>query len=646
MAASGVTPLRYKPTEREQECLDKVDLRIAEAMRWHRSFAQRVELRYSAWRAMAPENAPKSWRSQLHPPHLISIVEGMISSMEEQNPTWLVRGRAVPGMELAEAVAQQERAELATHLLTHQMRVDKFAGKQRGWIQQDLIAGMTPGKVSWLRDERTRKFNRNQRQMVWDDAGGTIDYANVLEEGSEKIVMRDDPTFEPRDVRDFLYPESATELQKAPWILDRTFVSYDTVERMEAMGIYRNCKYLKETRRDESDRTTSGPDVVAEREQRLRNVDRTRGLVEIVEMWTDNHLVTVGNRSVVLRDEPNPFWHGAKPFVVCSAIPDVFQIPGLSVIEGLAQMQEMLWTLANLRIDATRMLANVITLIRGDVENADDYEWAPNAQWIVNDPNQVKLLEPNPAAATITLQSEALLKGDIQNLMGGLPFSGGADSQTIDQSTATGVSIVTNIAQQILAGRKAQYMRAYGRIGEMFLQLDQQFIRRPRLIEILGEEGATLYTQLEGPESIDGIFDVEAEMVGDSMMRQEKRAESGALLTQAAQSAQLMQQLGVPLNMRRFWEKHLDAYDIVDKATFFGQPTQQPQQAADGPPEGPPTPPGAEGILDEMSGQPDPGGITNAALAAGPSSPSSPVTMSATAPMQQALASVGAGRSV
>jgi hypothetical protein len=311
VAASGVTPTNYKPSDKERDCIGLVNDRIAEAMRWHRTFASRVELRYAAWRAMAPENSPKTWRSNLHPPHLISIVEGMISSMEEAQPTWKVRGRALPGMSMEEAVAQSERAEINQQLLTHQMRVDRFAGKQRPWIQQDLIAGFTPGKIFWLREQKDRRYLSRQDQLVYDEGGGTIDMANVLDERSQVTIMRDDPTFEPRDVRDFLYPESATSLEKAPWVIDRTFVTFQTLEKMEKLSASTdNVEYLKETRAH--DTHSRGPDIVAEREQRLRNVDRTRGLVELVELWSDDRVITVANRSVVVHDEPNPFWHGGS----------------------------------------------------------------------------------------------------------------------------------------------------------------------------------------------------------------------------------------------------------------------------------------------------------------------------------------------
>lgn len=645
MPRTRKTPPRYQPNQAERDAIEEVLRCINDGKRWHNEFARRVERRYSAWRGLQEERSsakPRGWRSNQHPPYLISIVEGMLSALEEQQPVWTITPRALPGMAIEEAMAATDGAEAASYLVSHQMRIDEFSSKAGPLAHQDLIAGLTVGKVFWLKKEIKRRYLDETPELIYDQGGGTIDLAMKLEEyeDDDMTVVRDDPTLEPRDVRDFMYPESATSIETAPWVIDRTYVTYDTLVRLEALGVYKNVKYVKETRYDE---TNAAADVERDREFKLRSVDRTRGLVEIVELWTGEKVVTIANGSVLLRNQPNPFWHGRKPFLVCSAIPDLFQIPGVSVIEGLASMQEMLWTLQNMRLDATRIAASVITLIRGDVEDTEQYEWAPEAQWVVPDPGAVTTLDLSgvAAAAQSTLQSEGLLRGDIQAVMGGLPFTGSAESQTQPMNTATGVSIITNIAQQILARRKAQYQRFYGKCGQLFLELDQQFMREDRLVEQIGEEGARRYLQI-APTDIQGVFDVEMEITGESMMRQEKRAENSALFTQAVQAAPVMQQLGAPLNLRRFMERVLDSYGITDKATYF---TEQQQAAPQQPQQGPGTPQSAESMLDEFAGQ-NGGGITNEELAAGPSSPSSAVSMSGTQPMQQALAKVGAGRSV
>lgn len=636
----------YKPDDREKAALTQVRNAIDEAKRWHTQFASRVERRYNAWRGMAPQNAPATWRSNMHPPYLINIVEGMLSQMEEQTPVWKVTPRALPGMTLEEAQASGANAETLGHVITHQMRIDDFTSKQRPFALQDLIAGFTVAKIHWLRQEVKHQFLDEQPAMIYDEFGGSIDMAMKLDTYETPLVLRDDPTFEVRDVRDFLFPESATSLETCPWVIDRTFVHYKTLERMQQLGVYKNVEFIKETRMDS---TQQKADVIGDREQRLRSADRTRGLVKLIELWTPEGVICVANDSVVIRDAANPFFHGRFPFIISSAIPDLFQIPGVSVIEGLAQMQDMLWTLTNLRIDTTRMAANLITLIRGDVENADDFEWAPNAQWFVTHPDQVRTLDVNPAIANTTLQAEALLKGDIQNIMGGLPYSGGTDSSTVDQKTATGISIVTNIAQAVLQQRKGQYVRAFGKAGGMFASLNQQFLREERLIEIIGPGAARRYMSV-APANVKGIFDVEVEMTGDSMMRQERRAEDQALLTMANQGAAVAAQMGVHLNIKRFWEKLLESYDVVDKETFFTEPPA-PQAPAEHPAhalppgQGQGSVAGADTLLADMA--PDSGGgATNASLAAGATSPSSDISLSGGAAMQRSLANVGAGRSV
>ena len=632
----------YRPTDEQKKAIDRVRAAVNECKRWHEPFCRKVEKRYDAWRGMSVDNAPKTWRSNVQQPLLINIVEGMLASMEDAEPSWQVSGRVLPGMGLQEAMDNAENADYAQALLQHQMRIDEFGSKQGSFMLQDLIAGFTVAKVSWVREKRNHPYLDETEGMVYDENGGTTQIAMVMDEFEEDVMIRDDPSFQPRDLRDWMYPESAVSIDAAPYVIDRVFVTYNTLLAMEALGIYEDVEYIKDTRHDTSKRSA---DIVQDREDRLRNVDRTRGLVEVIELWTDEEVVTIANRSVCLRIAKNPHWHGRKPFVACSAIPDMFQIPGVSVIEGLAQMQEMVWTLQNSRLDATRMAANLIKVIRGDVENSDEFEWAPNADWFVRNVDDVKLLEIPTDVLRATLESEALLKGDIQGVMGGLPSTGGtAANRALDQNTATGISIVTNIAQAVLSRRKQMYARTFAKVGGMFLSLDQQMLREERTVEILGPAAASRYIEI-APRNIRGFFDVAIKWTDDSLMRQEKRAESGSLLTQAVQFAGPTAAVGGPkLNLRKFWTDHLENFGKQDVESYFlpdGAPSQlmPPGGAGSG------TPQGAESIMSQMEGGLDPGGITNAQLAAGPTSPSSEISMSPAAAGQRMLAGVGAGRS-
>jgi len=175
---------------------------------------------------------------------------------------------------------------------------------------------------------------------------------------------------------------------------------------------------------------------------------------------------------------------------------------------------------------------------------------------------------------------------------------------------------------------------AYADLGRQFLLLYQQYLREDRVVRIVGRQGAEAYRTIT-PLDLQGDYDVTIDVTSDSLMRQERRAEKNSLLQIAAQVQPVFAQSGAPLNLKAFMEGALDAYDIQDKERYFlppqvgaataGQPGQPPGQ----PPPGP-----------QQPGQ-GPGGITAPNLAAGPTSPSSPDTLSPEASMQRMMAQSG-----
>jgi hypothetical protein len=606
--------------------------------RYHDAFIERVERRYNSYRGLAEQVAKKSqtddedWHSQVTTPYVLQTCEGMLATMLEPSPRFNVQPRPRPDEPLDEVVSRIHQVEAVSDTLRYALDRDHFAEKQRDFMQQDMIAGISVLKDYWISERRTVTKLVPHSLTVVDGYGSEIDSVTThREEQLDDVLVVDDACSEVRDVRDFFWPSQAPNVKKAEWLVDRTWESYSSLLRKQKQGLYSNVEKVKDS---------GGAQIMSEitkRERRLRNVDRTQDLIEVLEYWTPERVITVGNRTVLLADRPNPFWNGRLPFIVCSAMPDAFQIPGLSVVEALAQLQEMLWTLQNQRLDVVRMLANVITLIRSDVDDPEAFEWAPNAQWLVEDPGQVDVLKIDPTVANITLQAESLLKGDLQNIMGGLPYASGADSQTIDQQTATGVSIITTIAQRIIQARKQHYLWAYAHLGRDFLLLYQQFLRDDRVVRVLGAQGAQAYRSVN-PIDIQGDFDVTIDVTSDSLLRQERRAESQSLLQIAVSSAPMMAQSGAALNLKAFMEKTLDSYDVLDKERYFMPPQVAGAAAAHlgGPGAPQPGPPGQP--QPPQQGQ---AGITNPAAAAGPTSPSNANSLSPEAAMQRMMAMQG-----
>ena len=601
--------------------------------RYHDEFVRKVEKRYLAYRGLVEQEPNASseddWHSAVTTPYVLQTCEGMLATMLEPSPRFNVQPRPKPDEPLEEILDRVLKVDVIEDTIRYALERDHFAEKQRDFMQQDLIAGISVLKDYWHTE------HRNVTQLVpdvieiADDFGNTIDtMLSHREEVTKNALYRDDACCEVVDVRDFFWPGQAPNVGKAEFLIHRTWESYSALERKQKDGYYKNVEKLKmdSAKRNQGD--------ITRREMKLRNIDRTQDLHEVLEYWTPERKICVGNRAVLLDDKPNPFWNGRSPFIVCSSMPDAFSIPGLSVVEALAQLQEMLWTLQNQRLDVVRMLANVITLIRSDVDDPEAFVWAPEAQWFVEDPGQVSTLPIDSSAATITLQAEEMLKGDLQNIMGGLPMASGADSSTIDQETATGVSIITTIAQRLIQARKQHYLWAYAKLGKDYLLLYQQFLRDDRIVKVLGSQGAAAYKQIS-PLDIQGDFDVTIDVTSDSLMRQERRAEANALLQMAASVAPIMAQTGAPLNLKAFMEKALDAYDVQDKERYFLPPQTAPMQAQLT------APPGGAPALGQQAPANGNGGVTNVPAAAGPTSPSNVQSLSPEAAMQRMMSMRG-----
>ena len=313
------------------------------------------------------------------------------------------------------------------------------------------------------------------------------------------------------------------------------------------------------------------------RETELFSSDRTKDQIEVLEQWRRQpdgslRVVAVGNRNVLLRDAPSPFWHNEFPFVICTPIPDIGRIPGISLVGQIADLQEAAWALLNQRMDNTELLNNAIVLIRDDLENTDQLEWAPGAQWFVQDPSQVRTLDVNPISAQISLVAEDKLKQDLQNIPGAAPSLLGQADQSSGAQTATEVSITANLAQRRIQIMKQQFRWADARLGSQWLAMNQQFLSNERVVQSIGRDGAAAWEKIH-PLAIQGQFYLDLDSMDESLMRQERRAESQAKLQVAIQAlpafASMAQAGGPLLNLKAFMDDYLDAFNVDDTAKYY-----------------------------------------------------------------------------
>jgi hypothetical protein len=259
--------------------------------------------------------------------------------------------------------------------------------------------------------------------------------------------------------------------------------------------------------------------------------------------------------------------------VVCTTQPDLFSFTGISQVEKVMALQELLWKIQNQSVDNLELINNAIVIFNPALESASSLQFYPGAAWPVEDPELVKMWAPNPLPAEVSLNREGLIKGDMQNVAATFPFSSGAESQTVDQKTATGASIVSNLAQRSIDMAKQPVFEALSDIGQQRLILNQQFVREDMAIPVLGLDGKETYEELL-PELLAGEFHYELEPMPDALSKQAEQAKATAMMQVMGQMAPIvlpLAQAGAAkmINFDKVIEFYLKANDIENTEQFF-----------------------------------------------------------------------------
>jgi hypothetical protein len=538
----------------------------------HDAFVAECEKRYDSYRGyMAVNSKAASWTNKSHPAYVLQEIETIAASFVDANPAWKVGAQSILGP-APEIAKYRLAAEALKTLLSYQAVSSGFVGNRRIDRIQALVCGISANKQYWDYKKRDRTFRRTVNTPV----EGTFLTLPHSQEVTEKVVVRDDPVCEVVDVRHLIIPKNAISLDKAQRITHRIFMPFDELKLLEKTkdnpnGIYQNVDQLKDSKNFAGDTANQSKDVFAFKPD--------KDDVEVLEVWHKKPdgtmgLAAIGNRKVLLRDDDSPFWHGEFPFVLSSANPYPFRIRGLSDVEFLEKLQELLWAFMNQRLDNVQLLNNAIVLIRSDSEDVNAYEWAPGAQWIVDDVQQVSTLQVSSVPAEISLNAENMIRSDMQNVVGGLPLA--SDLQNMANSTtATAASLLMNLAQRRLAAKKQNFTLADTKIANQFIELDRQFVTAERFVEIVGQDGLPAFASIN-PEHWQEIdLKVKVEAMDESLVRQERRAEAQAKLQVAVSSVPQFQATGHPLNLQAFMDDFLESFGIQDKSKYYSAIPQQ-----------------------------------------------------------------------
>lgn len=531
----------------------------------HRSRIPTYDKNYETYRASAKPNP--TWQSQVRVKYGMQVIHTATVNMAQGKP----RCKVVP-----RHPDHEERAKAFQQVFDYHTQRDHLAEKQPGLIEQALILGVTGGKNHWLYKEAERT------SRTW--VPHPYDPAQTVQGPPETrtVILKDGPSFEPWDIYDMWWDPDARDVDSAAYVSLRAYLSKDQLEGNKCTvagehdaamcdGIYHNVDALLATGTGKP-RTASAQERATGGDTNLR-----KDKFVIVENWfADNRLVVVGNDQIVLRDERNPHWHGQKPVVIASCRPDLFKIQGISEAELIADLQEAIWTIQNARLDSWHLTVfPMLTYREGGIVDPNAIRIMPRALIPVTDHDDLKQLEVKPLPPE-AYEEESSAKSDLRDVTGITPYISGAATGSVDQNTATGVSILNNAASALLRFKANQVQ--YGIWQRTFEQWGddiQQFMTEPLYVRIAGPGSEVTWEQVT-PQDVVGDYDYVLSGTEEALSKAQAKQDGMALLNAFAPFVQM----GV-VNAKPLIEQVADAFGFANPdellvGTQQGQPPAAP----------------------------------------------------------------------
>lgn len=556
----------------------------------HKERAKRFDKAYDIYNASEPRpQSLSAWQSKMRVPYARAMVDTSLVNMFVGKPRCEIRPRTP---EWADNAA---RFQLAFDYYIDQ---DHLVEAVPVTLQQALVYGVTAGKTHWKYVEAAQPVNEWRRDAI----GGVTKTVT-----SKPVVLRDGPAFEPWDVYDVWWDPNGRDVDGCAYVTLRSWFTKEQLlangcriqgdhQPNQCDGMYHNLDLLFQTGNRNRQETTAQERALGTGKQNLR-----KNAFEIWEVWRDDRVTVVGNQQILLRDSPNPHWHGRKPIVVACTTPDMFKLQGISETELVRDLQDGLWTIENMRMDNLHLsVMRGLTFREGGVTDPDALVLKPRFKWPVTDHDDVMFQQPPPLPPEAYRETEEMLSR-MQLITGITPYISGADQAGADQNTATGVSVLSEVASRRLRFKAAQiHWRCWQRVFEQWGSDIQQFMDRNVWVRVVGEGGQVTHTEVT-PQEIVGDYDFVLTDTEESLSRQQERGEALALLNALAP----LVQAGV-INPKPLAEKVARAFDFDNPAELINPaPPAMPPAAPHAP--GAPAPqvaPTGGGI------QPAPGPVT------------------------------------
>lgn len=467
--------------------VDLVVSRWKHAENHYRQHFSKMAKWYDLYRGIYSGNF-QAFRNNVHIPFLFSVIQSDVArKVQTSFGGWPVVTFVGYAPEDAQIARKNET------LISAQMKdCDSFVKAVDFFLTADLY-GTAIARVGWKREVR------NETWRVLDPA------TRREYEQSGEVVRFDGPDWSVVDPLDFMVQPGKRRIEESDWVIQRYFLDFDQVEDKVRAGEW-SAEALEELR---AAPMTSG--LEAEMKERLsvyRNYGEYEALrqekharpVEIKEMWgrvprdmtadgVVNRVVVVANGRVLLKEAPNPFYHGRIPYLAYSPMADPHYFHGVGKCEVGEKMQVTANRFANQKLDALDLFIDPVFLVQrqAGIDTQNLYMRAGRVIPVDGpvDDTVIKPLTPDLRGLQQSYQ-------EIQQLWAWMQQGTG-----IVEDTVMGTAGSRSTAREYLGRQEAALTRLMleARLAEegfveplanLFRSLDRQYLSLPHEVQILG----------------------------------------------------------------------------------------------------------------------------------------------------------------
>lgn len=464
--------------KKNEEIVGLVTERFSRAEKSRLQYDAKWDKLYDLYRFQVKKPVPG--RSNLFIPYAFSNVETVFPRMVAKTP----RISVVPV-----GPDDVEGSDLMKSLIEYTWEKYDFDETVRRAVKSMLIYGTGAMKIVWKKE--IKRYSDLEDELLPD---GTL---QTTKKGKSKVTY-DGPCLLNVDLRD-IYPDpNGVTVESCRYIIHKYAA---TRGELESNPSYKANDIKQITYGYTNDQIKRG--ISGETRMSLQENE-----AEVLEYWEDDRLIVLAG-GAVLRDEPNPYDHKKKPFVLLTDHIDDQVLYGIGEVEPVEGLQSEMNTLRNQRMDFNNITLNPVWQVRaGSVADLDAIQFKPNYKIVVQgDASAVNPINM-PQAPQTSFKEEESIKQDLQTVTGVSDYSRGSEAGGLND-TATGISLIQEAANQRFNAKLQNMEFGLKKIGEFVRDLWLQFADPEMVIRITEKDGYSFLKFMK--DDITGEYDIRIE---------------------------------------------------------------------------------------------------------------------------------------